>query len=117
MLLGRSSEDNEALNLNGTVSNEVDSGVEHGEVLLRYADAAVRRTPNLAEARNALNSAMGPDAVVDCAATIANFQRMVRIADGCGIPLDSFSRRESEKWRDGLGIDSFRSRHNTFAQG
>ena len=116
MLLGRSSDGNEALNLNGTVSNEVDSGVEHGDVLLRYADAAVRRAPDLAQTREALNAAMGPDAVVDCAATIANFQRMVRIADGCGIPLDSFSRRESEKWRDDLGIDSFRSRENTFGQ-
>ncbi len=117
MLLGRSSEGNDALNLNGTVSNEVDSGVEHADVLLRYADAAVRRATDLEEARNALNVAMGPDAVVDCAATIANFQRMVRIADGCGIPLDSFSRQESEKWRDGLGIDNFRSRNNTFAPG
>ena len=114
MLLGRSSEDNGALNLNGTVRNEVDSGVEHGEVLLRFSDAAVGRTAELAQAREALNSAMGPEAVVDCAATIANFQRMVRIADGCGIPLDTFSRQESAKWRDGLGIDNFRSRANTF---
>ena len=115
MLLGRSSEGNDTLNLNGTVRNDIDSGVEHGEVLLRYSDAAVGHTPDLAAARDAVNAAMGPDAVVDCAATIANFQRMVRIADGCGIPLDSFSRRESEKWRDGLGIDGFRSRSNTFS--
>ena len=115
MLLGRSSEGDDSVNLNGTVRNEVDSGVEHGEVLLRYSDAAVGHTANLAEAREAVNTAMGPDAVVDCAATIANFQRMVRIADGCGIPLDSFSRRESEKWREGLQIDGFRSRLNTFA--
>ena len=114
MLLGRSSESNDTLNLNGTVRNDIDSGVEHGEVLLRYSDAAVGHTTDLAEAREAVNAAMGSDAVVDCAATIANFQRMVRIADGCGIPLDSFSRRESEKWRDGLGIDGFRSRTNTF---
>ena len=116
MLLGRNSEGIEALNLNGTVRNEVDSGVEHGDVLLRYSDAAVGRTDDLNAARNALNVAMGPDAVVDCAATIANFQRMVRIADGCGIPLDPFSREESAKWRDGLGIDGFRSRGNTFSQ-
>jgi hypothetical protein len=114
MLLGRSSEGNDTLNLNGTVRNDIDSGVEYGEVLLRYSDAAVGHTPDLAAARDAVNAAMGPDAVVDCAATIANFQRMVRIADGCGIPLDSFSRRESEKWRDDLGIDGFRSRSNTF---
>lgn len=117
MLLGRNSEGNESLNLNGTVRNEVDSGVEHGDVLLRYSDAAVGRTDDLTASREALNAAMGPDAVVDCAATIANFQRMVRIADGCGIPLDPFSREESAKWRDGLGIDGFRSRANTFGAG
>ncbi len=114
MLLGRSSEGNDALDLNGTVRNDIDSGVEYGETLLRYSDAAVGHSPDLAAARDAVHAAMGPDAVVDCAATIANFQRMVRIADGCGIPLDSFSRRESEQWRDGLGIDGFRSRENTF---
>ena len=114
MLLGRSSEGNDALNLNGTVSNEVDSGVEHGSVLLRYSDAAVGRRADLAATREALRAAMGADAVVDCAATIANFQRMVRIADGCGIPLDSFSRGESARWRDGLGINGFRSRGNSF---
>lgn len=114
MLLGRSSEGDDSVNLNGTVSNEVDSGIEHGEVLLRYSDAAVGRAADLAEAREAVQDAMGPDAVVDCAATIANFQRMVRIADGCGIPLDSGSRRLSEEWRDDLGIDGFRSRSNTF---
>ena len=117
MLLGRNSEGNDALNLNGTVRNEIDSGVEHGDVLVRYSGAAVGRTPDLGEAREALSEAMGPDAVVDCAATIANFQRMVRIADGCGIPLDPFSRKESEKWREGLGIDGFRSRTNTFGSG
>ena len=115
MLLGRSSEGNDTLNLNGTVRNDIDSGVAYGDVLLRYSDAAVGHTSDLAAARDAVNAAMGPDTVVDCAATIANFQRMVRIADGCGIPLDSFSRRESEKWRDGLGIDGFRSRSNTFS--
>lgn len=114
MLLGRSSKDNDTLNLNGTMFNEVDSGVEHGELLLRYSDAAVGRTTDLAAAREALNAEMGADAVVDCAATIANFQRMVRIADGCGIPLDPFSKQESAKWEDGLGIDGFRSRGNTY---
>ena len=116
MLLGRSSDDHDALNLNGTVRNEIDSGVEHGDALLRYTDAAVNRAPDLAQARNALEVKMGAEAVVDCAATIANFQRMVRIADGCGIPLDKFSRQESAAWRDGLGIDHFRSRNNTFSQ-
>ena len=115
MLLGRSSQDDDGIDLNGTVHNEVDSGVEHGELLLSYADAAVGRTPqSWRRPGEALNEAMGPDAVVDCAADIANFQRMVRIADGCGIPLDDFTRENYPKWQEGLKIDGFRSRENTF---
>ncbi|MCY4617441.1 MAG: hypothetical protein OXD50_02640 [Chloroflexi bacterium] len=94
--------------------NEVDSGVEHGEVLLRFADAAVGRAPDLAEAREAVNAAMGAHGVIDSAAVIANFQRMVRIADGCGIPLDATTEKASEPWRDTLGVNSYRSRSNTF---
>ncbi len=40
---------------------------------------------------------------------------MVRIADAAGIPLDNFTERTSEPWRDALGINDFRSRGNTFA--
>ena len=94
--------------------NEVDSGVEHGEVLLRFADAAVGRAPDLGEAREAVNAALGAHGVIDSAAVIANFQRMVRIADGCGIPLDAMTEKASEPWRDTLGVNNYRSRGNTF---
>ena len=94
--------------------NEVDSGVEHGEVLLRFADAAVGRAPDLGEAREAVNAALGAHGVIDSAAVIANFQRMVRIADGCGIPLDAMTEKASEPWRDTLGVNNYRSRTNTF---
>ena len=94
--------------------NEVDSGVEHGQVLLRFADAAVSRAPDLAEAHEAVRAALGTHGVIDSAAVIANFQRMVRIADGCGIPLDATTEQASEPWRDTLGVNSYRSRGNTF---
>ena len=112
-MLGRSSEGNGALNLSGTVRNEVESGVKHGGVLLRFADAAVGRSPGLAEAREALHAAMGADAVVDCAAVVANFQRLVRIADGCGIPLDDATLEASADFRDELGINVYASAANT----
>ena len=57
---------------------------------------------------------LGEAATIDAAATIATYQRMVRIADGAGIPLDSITERSSEPWRDALGINGFRSRENTF---
>ena len=93
--------------------NEVESGVEHGGVLLRFADAAVGRAPDLPETREALHAAMGVDAVVDCAAVVANFQRMVRIADGCGIPLDPPTIGASADFRERLGVHTYASAANT----
>ena len=62
-------------------------------------------TQDLAERRAELAAALGPDAVVDAAATVANYQRMVRIADGCGIPLDQFTDDASAPWREQLGVN------------
>ena len=80
---------------------------------MRFADAAVGRAPNLAQAREALRAAMGADAVVDCAAVVANFQRMVRIADGCGIPLDPPTIGASADFRESLGVHAYTSAANT----
>ena len=110
-----SSPDNDNLNLNGAVDNDVDSGVDHADILLAYTDAAVRRDDDLAARRAAVADTLGAPAAVDVAATVANYQRMVRIADGCGIPLDDFTRDRSAPWRDDLGINAFPSRQNTFS--
>lgn len=84
---------------------------------MAYADAAVRRDADLAERRAAVESALGGAAVVDAAATVANYQRMVRIADGCGIPLDRFTDEQSAEWRAALGVDEYYSALNTYGDG
>ena len=89
-------------------------GVPYADVLMAYADAAVRRDPDLAERRAAVESALGAEAVVDAAATVANYQRMVRIADGCGIPLDRFTDEQSAEWRASLGVNEYYSALNTY---
>ena len=66
-------------------SGEV-AGVDHGAELIAFADAAVARSPEVGAAREAVQKSLGDAEVVDAAAVIANFQRMVRIADGTGIP-------------------------------
>lgn len=83
-------------------------------MLMAYADAAVRRDPDLAERRATVESALGAEAVVDAAATVANYQRMVRIADGCGIPLDRFTDEQSAEWRASLGVNEYYSALNTY---
>ncbi len=88
-----------------------DMGIPHGERLTAFADAAVAGDPAaLATARDALREAAGSKAVVDTAGVIGNFQRMVRIADGTGIPLDGVVDTMSSDFREDLGLDSFESR-------
>jgi len=87
-----------------------DSGVAHGEELTAFAEAAVRGDPaELATARDALRDVAGSAALVDAAGVVGNFQRMVRIADGAGISLDTSVGMMSEDFREELGLDRFES--------
>lgn len=91
-----------------------DAGIEHGERLTAFADATVKG--DLAEldtAREALRSAAGSAVVVDAAAVIGNFERMVRIADATGIPLDGIVSAISDDLRVDLGLDDFQTRRLT----
>ena len=67
----------------------------------------------LAEARERVASELGEAAMVDAAAVIGNFQRMVRIADGTGIPLDTPVAMISADMRADLGIDAYDGASNT----
>jgi len=49
---------------------------------------------------------LSPQAMVDAAAVVANFSRMVRIADGTGIPLDDMMAEYSSDLREDLGLNS-----------
>ena len=99
--------------MQGTVDNDIDSGVPQAALLLEYCDAAVGRREDLPQRREAVRAELGEAAAVDAAATIANYQRMVRIADGCGIPLDEMTKSGSEGWRETLGLHHYRSSTNT----
>ena len=57
--------------------------------------------------RKALIERLGEDRFVEAAAVVANFQRMVRIADATGIPLDGMVMAMSDDFRGELGIDDF----------
>jgi hypothetical protein len=67
----------------------------------------------LATARREGVAALGPDGFVEAAAVASNFERMVRIADATGIPLDSPLAEVSAGMRADLGIDAFGSAANT----
>jgi hypothetical protein len=67
-----------------------DTGIEHGRELTAFAEAfAARDEAGLARARDILQTCGGNSVVVDAAGAAANFQRVVRIADATGIPIDN----------------------------
>ena len=90
------------------------SGVAHADTLLAFADAMVRDDDAaLAGARAAVIEQLGPEQLVDAAAVASNFERMVRIADATGIPLDAPLDMMSQDLRDQLDLNRFGAAANT----
>ncbi len=99
-----------------TGGDAADSGVKHAGELVRFAEAIVGgEEDEIASARGALCSVVGDAGMIDAAAVAGNFQRMVRIADGTGIPLDTPVKLVSADLREELGIDAFGSASETSA--
>jgi hypothetical protein len=84
--------------------------VAHSDVLLAFADAIVAADAHaLHHTRHGVLEAMGPEAMVDAAGVASNFERMVRIADATGIPLDDRMARASKEVREALELERFLS--------
>lgn len=89
-------------------------GVANEELLDNFTKAALLRDERrLAEAREALELAMGRDALVDAAAVIGCFQRLNRMADGTGIALDEQMMFMTTGLRQILSIDDYATAANT----
>lgn len=92
-------------------------GIAFGAELMRFAEAVARRdTAALPAARQALLDVAGPEVLVDAAGVAANFQRMVRIADSTGIPVDNLDTDLSREVRSVLSLEQFASAGNTHAR-
>lgn len=97
-----------------TKGSDVQSGVPFQDELLEFAEVALGDDDEqITRAREAVRTKMGDAAVVDSAAVIANFQRMVRIADGAGIPLDTPVAVVTTTIRSELGLNSYSTSGNT----
>ncbi len=97
-----------------TEGTAVKSGVPGERVLIDFVDAAMGTgDTDLEDARTAIRRELGVEALVDAAAVLGNFERMVRIADGTGIPLDDKVAMMSVDMREELGIDDFGSASET----
>lgn len=90
------------------------AGILYGDVLLSFAEAfADREEDTLAAARNTLLREGGADVLIEAAGVAANFQRMVRIADSIGIPIDEHSEGNSLEVAEQLNLGRFASAQNT----
>jgi len=86
------------------------SGVPHGDALVMFAEAMVSDDADaLVRSRQRILERLGPEALVDAAAVASNFERMVRIADSTGIPLDSFLDEKTADIREDLHLARFAS--------
>jgi len=97
----------------------VETGLPGGAALIDFVEAVVADTfdaassEQIAQTRLAVAEALGNEAAVDAAAVIANFQRMVRIADSTGIPLDEPVAMMTQNIREELGINSYTAATHT----
>ena len=102
------------VDVTAVMGGAAESGVAHGELLREFTEAAVARDEAaLSNTRERIRLELGPEALVDAAAVVANFQRMVRIADATGIPLDAGFEVVTRELRDELGVARFASSTNT----
>lgn len=103
--------------INGDES-ATDGDIAHAKALMNFAESLARRDEDaLAEARQRLLDEAGAEVLVDAAGVAANFQRMVRIADCTGIPLDTRSAAMSVGVRKELQLERFGSAKNTPPEG
>ncbi len=99
-------------------SNGSDGGVSHGALLSDFATAAVTGDePALERTRQEIVDELGEEELVDAAALVAHYEKMDRIADATGLPLDAPMQILGGELRDSLGIGKFTSAQNTKAAG
>lgn len=99
-------------------SNGSDGGVAHGALLSNFATAAVTfDDPALERTRREILDKLGPEELVDAAALVAHYEKMDRIADATGLPLDAPMQVLGGELRDSLGIGKFTSAQNTKTAG
>ena len=113
-MLRESSETHEqSVNLEAIMSGEKAGDISSATELIGYAEAIVdvsktdKGVASVKVARDRLQTVAGAEAVVDAAGVVANFQRMVRIADSTGIVLGPWEE-SSRELRLQLGIDEFK---------
>jgi len=93
------------------------AGLKHSRTLIEYADVFMSRdAEQLALVGEKLKKEMGANKLVDASGVASNFQRMVRIADGTGIPVDPGSYEDRADLIEQLGLTEYESAKNTLSR-
>ncbi len=91
-----------------TDSAAIPTSVPGDRALLAFAEVCLGDDAEaIAEARRRVLDELDEAAMIEAAGVIANFQRMVRIADGTGIPLDPPMAALTADLRVELGINGY----------
>lgn len=109
------------LDLTAVTDASKDSGVAHGELLIRFAEAVLGNNEiGLETARDIVRqeilTELGPEALVDAAGVVATFMQMVRIADSTGIAVVGPMLEKSSDFRTELGLNAYGSAQNTLGR-
>jgi len=100
-----------------TADDASDGGIDHGGLLIRFADAVIAGSDDeLKGVRNEVADTMGGAALTDAAAVAALFNAIDRVADSTGIPLEAAKAEDSADFRADLGVDRFYSAQEKGAQ-
>ncbi len=99
----------EDIDLTGIVAGDaVATGIPGDKALLAFAEESLGDDARgTAKARRRVLEELGGPALIDAAGVVANFQRMVRIADATGIRLDERVSALTADLRDELGINAY----------
>jgi hypothetical protein len=101
------------VNLDATVGGEGASDIEHGEALVRFAEAVTRGNDDMDPAREAVRKTLGEAGFVEACGIVGIFNGLVRTADSSGIPLDEGTLHGSADFRERLGLNAFGGAANT----
>lgn len=99
--------------VNGSAASE-SQGIPFANELANFAEAVSKGdAAEISRTRDDLVQVAGDIVMVDAAAVAANFQRMVRIADSMGIPIDEKNIEPGAGIRQELNLGSFATAQNT----
>ena len=108
MLRESSNANGEGYDLNLLTGAGGDGNIQHGALLVSFADAVLGTDDQrLNEVRAAIGSRMGSAALIDAAAIVATFNAIDRVADATGIPIEDNKAESTADIRAALGINAF----------